>query len=61
MFAGFGISSGMRVAELLENGFFGAVIGTSIMKSLDRSEEELYRFVQELSRPVHMLERRAAE
>lgn len=49
IFAGFGISSGERVRELIEKGFYGAVIGTEIMKKLNRSAGELYEFVEELS------------
>lgn len=50
MFAGFGISSGERVKELLKNGFYGAIIGTAIMKALNASEEELYQFIEELAK-----------
>lgn len=49
IFAGFGISSGERVRELIEKGFYGAVIGTEIMGKLNRSQEELYEFVKALS------------
>ena len=36
IFAGFGISSGERVRELIDKGFYGAVIGTEIMRKLNR-------------------------
>lgn len=49
IFAGFGISSGERVRELIEKGFYGAIIGTEIMRKLNRSPEELYDFLEELS------------
>lgn len=49
VFGGFGISSGSRVRELLERGFFGTIIGTEMMRKLNRSREELYDFVEELS------------
>lgn len=50
IFAGFGISSGERVRELIDKGFYGAVIGTEIMRKLNQSPQELYRFVEELTR-----------
>lgn len=49
IFAGFGISSGDRVRELIQNGFYGAIIGTEIMRKLNKSQEELYGFIDELS------------
>ncbi len=56
MFAGFGISSGERVEELLKNGFYGAVVGTAIMKALNRSEEEMYALIRELKNGMERAE-----
>ena len=47
-FAGFGISTPQRVAELLSAGFDGAIVGTALMKKLNESPEALYAFVKEL-------------
>lgn len=49
VFGGFGISSGSRVKELWDRGFFGTIIGTEMMRKLNRSRDELYGFVEELS------------
>lgn len=48
LFAGFGISTVERVQELFANGFYGAVIGTEILRKLNESEEKLYAFIEEL-------------
>lgn len=48
IFAGFGINSPKRVEKLLSEGFYGVIIGTEIMRSLNRSEENLYQFVEAL-------------
>ena len=56
MFAGFGISSGERVEELLKNGFYGAVVGTAIMKALNRSAEEMYALIRELKNGMERAE-----
>lgn len=49
IFGGFGITSGDRARELLEGGFDGVIVGTEMMRRLNRSKEELYQFVEELS------------
>lgn len=53
LFAGFGIGTPERAQELLLHGFDGVIIGTAIMKRLDRSEEEMYAFVRTLADAVN--------
>lgn len=48
LFAGFGISTPERVAELLNNGFDGAIIGTAIVRKLNESQEKFKNFIEEL-------------
>lgn len=48
LFAGFGISTPERVRFLTEKGFDGVIIGTAMLKKLNDSEEELYRFISDL-------------
>ena len=52
LFAGFGIGTPERACELIKHGFDGVIIGTAIMKRLNQSEEELYRFVGQLEEAV---------
>lgn len=52
VFAGFGIRSGDRVRELIQGGFYGAVVGTEIMRKLDSSRDELFNFIEDLARVV---------
>lgn len=49
IFGGFGITSKDRARELLEGGFDGVIVGTEMMRRLNRSREDLYQFVEELS------------
>lgn len=48
IFGGFGITSGSRAKELLDRGFDGVIIGTEMMRRMNRSKEDLYKFVEEL-------------
>lgn len=48
VFAGFGINSSNRAAELLDSGFDGVVIGTAMISRLNRSREDLIAFVKDL-------------
>ena len=48
IFAGFGISTPERVKFLTEKGFDGVIIGTAMLKKLNDSEDELYRFISDL-------------
>lgn len=56
LFAGFGIGTPERAQELLRHGFDGVVIGTAILKRLEESEEEMYRFIQQLAASVEEVE-----
>lgn len=47
-FAGFGINNAQRVKKLHSEGFHGAIIGTSMIKKLNVSKEEMLDFVREL-------------
>jgi len=51
-FAGFGINSSSRVEELLTNGFKGVIIGTTMIKKLNESPNELYTFTYEVASAV---------
>lgn len=48
VFAGFGISTRRRVETLIEEGFTGAIIGTEMLKKLNRSKEDLMDYISEL-------------
>jgi tryptophan synthase alpha chain len=52
VFAGFGIATPERAAQLLEDGFDGVVIGTAMMSKLNTSKEVLASFVEELGAAV---------
>ncbi len=45
LFAGFGISTPQRAAELARSGYDGVIIGSAIMKQLLESEEKAYAFI----------------
>ena len=49
VFAGFGIGTCQRAAELLEAGFDGVIIGTAIMKKLNSSRQEMLEFLRALN------------
>lgn len=55
-FAGFGISTPERIAELLESGFDGTIVGTAMIKKLNNSLDELTAFVRQLAKPVREAE-----
>ena len=52
VFAGFGISTCERAAQLIESGFDGVIIGTAMMSKLNTSQDELISFVKELGAAV---------
>lgn len=52
VFAGFGITSAKRAAQLLDSGFDGVVIGTAMISKLNISKKELIAFVQDLHETV---------
>lgn len=52
VFAGFGIQTAERAAQLVESGFDGVIIGTAMMSKLNASREELLSFVRELASTV---------
>ncbi len=52
VFAGFGIGTEERAAELLKDGFDGVIIGTAIMKKMNVSEEELMDFLKKMEKTV---------
>ncbi|HWQ77886.1 MAG TPA: tryptophan synthase subunit alpha [Anaerovoracaceae bacterium] len=52
VFAGFGINSAERAAQLLDRGFDGVVVGTAMIAKLNRSKEELTVFIEELQKAV---------
>lgn len=49
VFAGFGIGTCQRAAELLHAGFDGVIIGTAIMKKLNSSRREMLEFLRALN------------
>ncbi len=53
VFAGFGIQSAERAAQLLESGFDGVIIGTAMISKLNISKEELTSFVKDLNNVVN--------
>lgn len=52
VFAGFGINTPQRAAELLREGFDGAIVGTAMVRKLNDSKSELVEFVKELAASV---------
>lgn len=52
VFAGFGIHSVERAAQLLESGFDGVIIGTAMISKLNISKEALTSFVKKLYETV---------
>jgi len=46
IFAGFGIQTPQQVTMLLDDGFAGAIIGTVMIRQLNRSTQELYELVR---------------
>lgn len=56
IFAGFGISSGKRVRELLELGFYGVVIGTAVIRAMNESETKMCNFLEELKSTIILVE-----
>ena len=52
VFAGFGIQTADRAAQLAESGFDGVIIGTAMMSKLNVSREELLSFAKELAGAV---------
>lgn len=47
-FAGFGINTTERAKQLISEGFRGAIIGTSMIRKLNNSKDELLEFILEL-------------
>lgn len=52
VFAGFGINTPKRAKKLIEDGFFGVIIGTEMIKRLNKSEADLYNFIKEVKSAV---------
>ena len=52
VFAGFGIHSAERAAQLLESGFDGVIIGTAMISKLNISKEALISFIKNLKDTV---------
>ncbi|KDE68852.1 hypothetical protein FUSO7_12555 [Fusobacterium necrophorum BFTR-2] len=46
IFGGFGITSGEKAVEILNQGLSGAIIGTTLIKRLNESSEKLYSFIE---------------
>lgn len=49
VFAGFGINTPQRAAQLLNKGFDGVIVGTAMIKNLNHSEQQLLKFVHDLA------------
>ena len=49
-FAGFGINSPEKFSALLKGGYNGVIIGSELVRRLNRSPNELYLFIQELNK-----------
>lgn len=52
VFAGFGITSAKRAAQLLDSGFDGIIVGTAMITKLNISKEELISFVRDLHKTI---------
>lgn len=52
LFAGFGINTPERAAELAESGFDGVIIGSAIMKHLLTNEADTYAFISEVKKQL---------
>ena len=48
-FGGFGLNTPQKIKEVLNDGFFGAVIGTEIIKKVNISTKELASFLKEIN------------
>ena len=52
-FGGFGLNTPKKIQEVLKDGFFGAVIGTEIIKQVNKSSGHLASFLQEIDEVKH--------